>query len=264
MAASPRIMIVEDDEIICNLITTLLERKGYVIAGQTGSGEEAIMMAADLEPDLVLMDIGLYGKMDGVASARFIFQLFHIPIVFLTAHCDDSLIERAKTAQPLGYILKPFTDKDLTSNVELAIYNHGVRKKFLDICPIGEPKKILALRDLVMALDFDGNIVFFNPYATKMLELPEDEILMHHWHDVMKLINTQTKREITDPVPEIIRDKLVIKHEFNTSLITKSGEIKSVSVAVRPIKDDKLELVGIFMFIHENAPGQIKITPLKK
>ncbi|MDD1693621.1 MAG: response regulator [Methanoregula sp.] len=251
MAAIPRILIVEDDEIICNLITTMLERKGYSIVGQTGFGEEAIIKVTELEPDLVLMDIGLNGKMDGVAAARFIFHLFHVPIVFLTANCDDSLIERAKTAQPLGYILKPFTDKDLTSNVELALYNHSVRKKFLDICPIGEPGTLMTIRDLVLALDFSGNIVFYNPYAAQVLELTGDEILMHPWQEVMRLINDQTGEEITDPVPDVVRQMLVVTQESNTTLVTKNGRNRRVSVTVRPISDDKHEPVGVFMQIHE-------------
>jgi len=263
MASVSRILIVEDDEIIRNLISTMLERHGYSIIGQVSSGEEAIVMAAEWEPDLVLMDIGLSGKMDGVAAARFIYQLFHIPIVFLTAHCDDSLIERAKNAQPLGYILKPFTDKDLSSNVGLALYNHSVRKKFLDICPIGEPRKLMIIRDLVLALDFDGTIVFYNPYAIEILELPAGEILKHHWRDVMKLTNDQTGQEIADPVPEIVRHMLVINHDFNTSLVTRTGKIKSVGVTVRPIKDDKHELVGVFLYAREKTPGHIRMASRK-
>ena len=82
MPPIPRILIVEDDEIICNLITTMLEKKGYAVVGKISSGEEAIVKAAELEPDLVLMDIHLEGVMDGVAAARYIFQLFHYPDCF--------------------------------------------------------------------------------------------------------------------------------------------------------------------------------------
>lgn len=264
MAAIPRLLIVEDDEIIRNLITTMLERKGYSIVGQIGSGEEAIVLAAELEPDLVLMDISLSGKMDGVAAARYIFQLFHIPIVFLTALCDDTLLERAKSAQPLGYILKPFTDKDLSSNVALALYNHGVRKKYFETGPIGEPKKLMTVLDLVLVLDSRGTIIFYNPYAARILELPENEILMHHWREVLMLINDQTGEEIPDPVPEVVRQMLVVMHEFNTAMVTKTGKGRKVSVTIRPIKDDANDLVGVFMYIKEKTLDQIKMAAVKK
>jgi two-component system, response regulator PdtaR len=263
MASIPRILIVEDDEIICNLITTMLERKGYSVVGRISSGEEAIIMAAELEPDLVMMDISLSGQMDGIAAARYIFQLFQIPIVFLTAHCDDTLLERAKSAQPLGYILKPFTDKELTSNVELALYNHTIRKKFLEAYPIGEPKKIMAIMDLIFVMDTRGRIVFYNPYALRLLDLPGNEVLMHHWREVMMLVNESTGEEIPDPVPEVVKQMLVVTHEFNTAVVTKKGRGRKVGVVIRPVKDDQHDLIGVFMHVKEKTLDQIKMAAKK-
>lgn len=264
MAPIPRILIVEDDEIISNLITTMLERKGYHVVGRIPSGEESILKAAELEPDLVMMDISLSGQMDGVAAARYIFQLFHIPIVFLTAHCDDTLLERAKGAQPLGYILKPFTDKELTSNVELALYNHSMRKKYLDAFPVGEPKKIMTSLDLIMVMDVRGRIVFFNPYTPRLLDLPGEEILMRYWREVMMLNTESTSEEIPDPVPEVVKQMLVISYEFNTALVTRSNKNRKVSVTVRPVKDEKHELMGIYLHIREKTLDQIKMAAAKK
>jgi PAS domain S-box-containing protein len=262
MASIPRILIVEDDEIISNLITTMLERKGYCVVGKVCSGEEAIVKAAELEPDLVIMDINLSGQMDGISAARFIFQLFHLPIVFLTAHCDDTLLERAKSAQPLGYILKPFTDKELTTNVELALYNHEIRKKFLDAFPIGKPKKLMAALDLIFVMDTRGRIVFFNPYAQRLLGLPENEILMHHWRELMMLIQESTGDEIADPVPQVVKQMLVSTHEYNTALVTRTNKTRKVSAIFRPIKDDKLELIGVFLHIREKTLDQIKMAAM--
>ncbi len=171
MAPIPRILIVEDDEIIANLIAVMLEKKGYNIVGKTGYGEKAVIMAAELEPDLILMDINLAGSMDGVTAACYIFQFFQCAVVFLTAFSDDELLSRAKNAQPLGYILKPFTDRDLGSNVELALHNHGIRKKYLGMSPVGEPRKIMAALDPLLITDVRGRIIFYNPYALRFLEL---------------------------------------------------------------------------------------------
>jgi two-component system, response regulator PdtaR len=260
MPPIPRILIVEDDEIIANLITTMLERKGYAVVGKVGSGEGAIRQAAELEPDLVIMDITLSGEMDGVAAARYIFQLFHYPIIFLTAHYDESLLERAKGSQPLGYILKPFTDKDLSSNVELALYNHAFRKKYLDAYPVGAPKKIIEALDAILVLDTKGKIIFFNPYTPRLLDLPENQILMHHWRDVLMLVHDQTGEEVKDPVMEVVSQMLVVMHEFNTSVVTRSNKSRKVSVTVRPIKDDHHELMGVLMHIREKTLDQIKMA----
>jgi CheY-like chemotaxis protein len=263
MAPIPRILIVEDDEIISNLITTLLEKKGYAVVGKITSGEQAIIKAAELEPDLILMDIHLDGAMDGVAAARYIFQLFHYPIVFLTALCDDGLLERAKHAQPLGYILKPFTDKDLSSNVELALYNHNIRKKYLDMYPVGEPKKLMALLDVILILDTKGRIIFYNPYTPRFLDLPEKDILMHHWRDTLMLINDMTGEQIPDPVPEVVKQMLVVSHEFNTAVVTRSNKTRKVGAVIRPVKDDQHELIGVFMHIKEKTLDQIKMAARK-
>jgi CheY-like chemotaxis protein len=260
MAPIPRILIVEDDEIIANLISVMLEKKGYSIVGKVASGEESIIRAAELEPDLILMDINLAGIMDGVTAATYIFQLFQYPIVFLTALCDDQLLDRAKNAQPLGYVIKPFTDRDLSSNVELALYNHTMRKKYLEMYPVGEPKKIIAALDSILITDTRGRIIFYNPYALRFLELPDDQVLMHYWREVMMIVNDQTKEEITDPVPEVIAQMLVVTHEFNIMVVTKSGKGRKAGVVIRPVKDDQHELIGVFIHIREKTLDQIRMA----
>jgi len=260
MAPIPRILIVEDDEIIANLISVMLEKKGYSIVGKVAFGEESIIRAAELEPDLILMDINLAGIMDGVTAATYIFQLFQYPVVFLTALCDDQLLDRAKNAQPLGYVIKPFTDRDLSSNVELALYNHSMRKKYLEMYPVGEPKKIIAALDPILVTDPRGKIFFYNPYALRFLELPEEQVLMHYWREVMMLVNAQTNEEIADPIPEVVKQMLVETHEFNTMVVTKSGKGRKAGVVLRPVKDDQHELIGVFIHIREKTLDQLKMA----
>jgi PAS domain S-box-containing protein len=255
-----QILIVEDDEIIANIISQMLEKRGYSIAGKTDSGEDAIMKSAALDPDLVLMDIKLNGLLDGVTAARFIFQLFFRPIIFITAMCDTTQLEQAKSAQPLGFILKPFTEQDLVSNVELALYNHDIRKKYLGNYPIGDPKNIMNALDAIIFLDAKGRIIFFNPYVARFIGLPEDQILTKYWREVMMLINDKTEEQLEDPIPEVIRQHLVVMHEFNTALVTKTGKRRQVSIIVQPLIDENKALFGILMHIREKTLTQIKIA----
>ena len=160
--AAPNLhMIIEDDDIIANIISQMLEKKGYSVVGKIASGEEAIMKSAALKPDLVLMDITLRGLMDGVSAGGLIFQLFHVPIIFLTAMCNDARLDHAKSAEPLGFIYKPFTEKDLTANVELALSNHAIRKHHLSACPAGDPKNIMdALDPIIHHGQYGQNYLF--------------------------------------------------------------------------------------------------------
>ncbi|MBW4576981.1 MAG: hybrid sensor histidine kinase/response regulator [Aphanothece sp. CMT-3BRIN-NPC111] len=93
------------------------------------SGQKAIETAANTQPDLVLMDIMMPGEIDGVEAAEQIRSNFQIPIVFLTAYADDKTIARATLTEPFGYLVKPFEDKELHSNIEIALKRHQAEAK---------------------------------------------------------------------------------------------------------------------------------------
>ena len=121
----PRILIVEDERIVATDLSKRLKAMGYEPVGRAASGEQAIALAGELKPDLVLMDIRLEGEMDGIAAAQEIRQRFHIPAVFLSAHSDETTLKRAKLAEPFGYLIKPFEDRELRATIEMARYKHG-------------------------------------------------------------------------------------------------------------------------------------------
>lgn len=123
---NPKIMVVEDENSVALDINNRLKKLGYTVAGTASTGENAIKKAEENYPDLVLVDIVLKGEIDGIEVARYIHNNLDIPVVYLTAYADDELIERAKHTEPYGYILKPFQDKDLRSNIEIALYNKHI------------------------------------------------------------------------------------------------------------------------------------------
>ena len=118
----PRILIVEDEAIIALDIGQQLARLGYETVGHASEGEEAVRMAGESRPDLVLMDIQLGGDMDGIAAAKLIRERHRLPIVFLTAFAADDILARAKLIEPFGYILKPFSERELRTVLEMALY----------------------------------------------------------------------------------------------------------------------------------------------
>jgi len=103
-----RILIVEDETMIAKDIESKLRNIGYEPLPLVSSGEKAVEKAGKLRPDIILMDVVLDGKMDGIEAAGQIKTSFNIPVVYLTAYSDDSTLERAKVTDPFGYILKPF------------------------------------------------------------------------------------------------------------------------------------------------------------
>lgn len=124
-----QILIVEDERIVAEDIKMSLQRPEYAVSGTATSGEEAIKKAEKMHPDLVLMDIVLEGKMDGIEAAATIRSRFDIPVVYLTAYADHKTLERAKITEPFGYIIKPFEDRELHSIIEIALYKHRMERK---------------------------------------------------------------------------------------------------------------------------------------
>jgi len=123
------ILIVEDEAIIADDLANKLRQLGYTIAGVTAKGEDALVLARDLRPSLILMDIRLAGAMDGIQAAEAIRRECDLPVIFLTAHSDDATLQRAKLTDPFGYILKPFDERDLHTHIEMAIHKHQDEQK---------------------------------------------------------------------------------------------------------------------------------------
>ena len=125
------ILIVEDEAIVAGDIQLQLQKLGYNPLPPTGSGERAVVLAKELRPDLVLMDIQLSGTLSGIVAAQIIREELSIPVVFLTAFADDDTLIRAKNTEPFGYILKPFREQDLRIAIEMAVFKSKAEAKLL-------------------------------------------------------------------------------------------------------------------------------------
>ena len=108
-----KVLIVEDEAIVALDLSDKLKVLGYEVTGITERGEHAVSMARELRPDAVLMDIRLAGKMDGIAAAEQIQKSCGATVIFLTAHSEPDVLERAKLISPSGYVLKPFQINEL-------------------------------------------------------------------------------------------------------------------------------------------------------
>lgn len=115
-----KILIVEDEPIVAADLADRLQDAGYT-STSTSRGENAVEIARDVQPDLILMDVNLAGKMDGIEAAAAILKTRQVPIVFLTSNSDGPTFERARTLQPRGFLTKPFRGRDVLNTVALAV-----------------------------------------------------------------------------------------------------------------------------------------------
>jgi two-component system, response regulator PdtaR len=125
----PRILIVEDEAIIATDLQRRLNRLGCEVVGIVASGEDAVRLATQTNPDLVLMDINLQGEMDGTQAARQLQVGLQLPVVYLTASSDTSVVSRAKLTDAFGYLLKPLDERLLRITIDMALYKHQAEQE---------------------------------------------------------------------------------------------------------------------------------------
>jgi len=118
------LLIVEDQAVVAADLGDRLVRHGYKVCGVAASGEEALALAHQHRPRLALMDIRLQGEMDGIQAAEMLRHELDLPVIFLSAHSDEPTLQRAKNAAPYGFLMKPFDERELQLNIEVALHKH--------------------------------------------------------------------------------------------------------------------------------------------
>jgi PAS domain S-box-containing protein len=127
-----KILIVEDEQIVAKNIEKRLTGAGYQVVASVSTGEEAIEKVKSTAPDIILMDIKLKGKIDGIETADILRKNYQLPVIFLTSYTDEETFQRAKNTEPFGYLIKPFETKDLNRAVELALYKNKIYQELLE------------------------------------------------------------------------------------------------------------------------------------
>lgn len=160
------ILIVEDEAVTSMDIRKSLIEMGYSVCAIATTGELAVRKAGELHPDLILMDIMLAGKMNGIEAAEEIKKQFRIPVVYLTAYSDDSFLAKAKLTEPFGYILKPFRELELKTTIEMALYKFAMEHA-LRISEETTRVLLNATEDFLFLIDTTGRFLAANTSLAK-------------------------------------------------------------------------------------------------
>ena len=184
-----QILIVDDEPDVMRIAAFDLQKLGYGVLTAV-SGQEALDLLKDNKPNLVLMDIVLKGRMDGIEAARQIRSSFNIPVVYLTAHTDDKMLDRAKITGPFGYIIKPFSERDLRVAIEIALYKAKMENQLKSLAEKLERSNrelrsskasfhniVEKNADGTIVVDRNGIVRFVNPAAEVLFGHKADEIL---------------------------------------------------------------------------------------
>ena len=190
-------MIVEDEQIVALDIKMHLQKHGYEVPGMFASGEDAVREVAALKPDLILMDIKLQGKMDGLEAASRITEAHGIPVILLTANADESTIQRAKFTQPYAYIIKPFEERELRTAIVLALYRHEMELKLVQRERLFSTT-LRSIGEAVFVTDVDDSVNFMNPIAEYLVGKPFSEAVGAKLSTILHLVDEKDDEVNTD------------------------------------------------------------------
>lgn len=190
--SNERIMVVEDEWTISNLIQKCLRGLGYTISSVEASGEDAIRKAGEDKPDLVLMDIVLHDNMDGIEAADRIQSRFNIPVIYITAYDNKEFLERAKVTEPFGYIIKPFQERELHTNIEIALYKHKAEEKTKEL--------VQQLRDSLSKVKLLSGLI---PICSSCKNIRDDK---GYWEQIELFIRDNSEADFTHSIcPDCIK-----------------------------------------------------------
>jgi len=239
-----KILVVEDERITAEDIKSGLENAGYMVPAMVSTGEDAVDKAGKLRPDLVLMDIRLKGKMDGIEAAGQIKLRYNIPVIYLTAYSDEYTIKRAKITEPSGYIVKdetglvkkPFEESELHKVIEITLHRHKMEKDH-DMLLSAMLKNI---NYAVISTNADGKIILMNSLAESLTGWDLNAASGKELREVFTPLDKQYK-SLHDfyKKNELLEDNVILKN--------KQGEDIPIKCNLKIIRDNDYSISGFML-----------------
>jgi hypothetical protein len=249
MAKNGHILIVEDESVSAAMIEHQLLKLGYGVAGITAFGEEAIAMTEKCRPDLVLMDIGLGGAMDGVEAADIIRQRFEVPVIYLTGNSDEATIKRARATEAHGYLHKPIPAPMLHSALQMALAKATMESR------VREERKWLlttlrCIRDGVIAVDSLGAVKLLNIAAAKLTGWSEQDAVNRELSEVFRLLEPET-RAISDSAMAHLLSGAPEAASSRKILVSRDGTEVAIDETAAAITDAAGFMTGVVLVFHK-------------
>ena len=234
-----KILIVGDEAFAANKLVPGLLKRGYAVSGIATSGGQALEEIKKVRPDVVLMEIPLQGEVDGIETAERLFRDFHLPVIFLAENDDVETLNRAKIAEPFGYLKKPIRVADLASAITIGLYKNNLEHKSQE-----QQTWLQVAMDCagegVIVTDASGQIRHLNQLARQILSLPDATVVGQRWSDVVHLQSKITGIAAGDLVQLAILQGTTFEADEGLVVVTSSGEKRDVEgeVALCKVKGE--------------------------
>jgi PAS domain S-box-containing protein len=230
----PRILLVEDQQIVAEDIRRRLSGFGFDVPAIASSGQEALEQAAELHPDILVTDIVLQGTMDGIEAAREIRKRFDIPVVYLTAYTDEPTVQRARSTDPTGYLIKPFDERELRFAIEIALQKHAMEKDLIEretrVRQVADtPGEILWLMDKA-----SGSFLYVSPSYETLWGRPVKELQERSeiWTESVE----QEDRHLVQEMLQRARKGELDERPTEYRIVRPDGTVRWIATRVFPVR----------------------------
>ncbi|TGC11509.1 response regulator [Methanolobus halotolerans] len=246
-----KIMIVEDEKIVALDIKDSLESFGYSVPCMVSTGKDAIEMARIHNPDLILMDVVLKGDMDGIKATEIIHDHCDIPVIYLTAYSDEKTIARAKLTSPFGHILKPFENRELRTNIEIALYKRALEKEKLLENENWINSLLNNIGDAIISTDAQGKVKLVNPLAQALTGYRQEEAFDKPIEEIFRVICEDTGKTVQNPTQKVLNEGAFYGLHDKTVLISRENNHTPIDVIGSPIKNSRNEIMGTIIVFYD-------------
>lgn len=258
-----RVLVVEDEALIAEELRERLTRLGATVVGAVDTAEAAVETAIRTRPDIVLMDIRLRGKRDGIAAAADIRDELDAPVVFLTSHSDRATLERAKGSGPFGYVLKPFEERELLITMEMARHRHALEHQLRE-SERRYAETLHSIGDGVIATDVHGHITFMNPMAEALTGWTLVDAKGSPIDDVLRMTDEADESRVVSPLMDALERGRAVRGDTELFLISRSGAVIPVDDCAAPITDAKERITGAVMAFRDIRDRRLAENALKR
>jgi PAS domain S-box-containing protein len=231
------ILIVEDEGVVALSLKAVLQKMGYKVVGIAVTGNEAIALAREHIPDVILMDIHIKGDIDGIQTTEKLNEIMDIPVIFLTAYADDETVQRAIKTRSHSYLVKPYNPRELYSNIEFAIYKSRMKAR------LGSNQENLELfltksADAGLIIDMQNSIVFANSAAEMLLGWTQEEMKGKKFFTLVSPTASTADGPVEDSIKSVLNLEAIHYLPPRARVSTKSDRIKTVSLKTGIIREE--------------------------
>jgi PAS domain S-box-containing protein len=241
------ILIVEDEQIVAMDLQQTLTELGYDVLALASSAEEAIARAAERCPDVALLDIRIKGRRDGIETAAILKRQFGVPVIYLSAHADDTTLDRAKATEPYGYLMKPMKAAELRSAIEICLYRSEMESA-LRARERGFATALQSVTDAIVTVDIGGKITFMNAAAESLTGVRADEAVGRFARDILWSLEHAEGEQREAPVSVALREGRTVGRPEPRLRPTALGVERWIDDSAVPVVEGDETLGGVMVF----------------